>query len=353
LFVGGGTLGHILPIVPVLKMLRENNPQIKAYFIGTTKGLEKNLIESTNLFTQTFYFDSQGFKRKFSFDNIITLYKYFKNYFLSRKLLKRLRPAMVVGMGGYVSGAVVKAAVALKIKTVIHEQNSVYGFTNKVLRKKVDKVLLSYDIESNDKTFLVGNPRISEIYYLFRDQIKPVNERALLAVGGSRGAEKINDLIIGLKDKFKSKDIKVILITGSKYYKENIKNINAVRDESFIVKSFVSNLPELLLKVRVVVTRCGATTISEIMALKKVCLFIPSPNVTDNHQEKNAMVIVSKGAAWMLKEAEMNQENLFDMIFELMENKELRNKIINNLNLITDITACRKFVDQLNGLIDK
>lgn len=346
-------MGHILPIVPVLKMLKENNPHLKAYFIGTTKGLEKNYIENSGLFLKAYYFDSQGFKRKLSFHNIITLYKYFKNYFHSRRLLRKIQPDIVVGMGGYVSGAVVKAALALRIKTAIHEQNSVYGFTNKVLRKKVDKVLLSYDIERNDKTILVGNPRISDIYYRYKDKIKPVNEKTVLVVGGSRGAGTINDLIISMKKQFIDNGIKVILITGSKYYKENISNISVVRDNDFIVKSFVGNLPELMLKARVVVTRCGATTISEVQALKKVCLFIPSPNVTANHQVKNAAEMVNRGAAMMIKEQDLNRKKLFEAIDQLMHNKELRSKIINNLNLITDVASCYKFVDQLNGLINK
>ncbi len=353
MFAGGGTLGHILPVAPVARALREANPGIKIYFVGTMKGLERDYAEREGLFTRAYYFDSRGFRRGFSPANIVALYKHFKNYFKSRRLLRKIAPDIVVGMGGYVSGAVVAAAVARKIKTAIHEQNSVYGFTNRVLRKKVDKVLLSYDIEKNEKTFLVGNPRLSEIYRRYRDQIRQVDEKTLLVVGGSRGAGGINDLIIGLKDELREKGIKVTLITGNKYYRKNIKKIENLGDDFFSVRPFVDNLPAIMISAGAVVSRAGATTLAEITALKKVSLLIPSPYVAGNHQEKNAATLAERGAALMLKETEMNRENMLAMITELLENKTLRKSIINNLNFIADIDACDKFVNQLNEMIDK
>ncbi len=338
-------------MVPVVKKLKERDPKIEVLFIGTKGGLEKDFIKKSGLFNKTFFLDSQGFKRKVSFGNLITLFKYFKNYFQSRKILKEVGPNIVVGMGGYVSGAVLKAAIKLKIPTAIHEQNAVYGLANKLLKGKVDRVLLAYDIESNKKTRLVGNPRTSEIYQKYKNRLSVKTEKSVLVVGGSRGADEINEMILSLKDDFKKAGIKVTLITGNLYYRKNLERLSGLKEPEFIVLPFVNNLPELLLPARVVVSRSGATTLAEIMALRKVCLFIPSPNVTNNHQEKNALEIVKKEGALMIRENELNKNNLFTNICRLLDDKDLRSKIITNLNLLSDVDACEKFVKEIDELM--
>lgn len=352
LFTGGGTLGHIFPIIPVVRKMKQQDDSLKVYFIGTTNGLEREYIESTKLFTKTFYLDSQGFKRKLSFYNLQTLYKYFIVKYQSKKILKALNCDMVVGMGGYITGAVLRSALDLKMKTVIHEQNSVYGLTNKLLKKKVDLVLLAYNIEQNKKTFVVGNPRISEIYQKYKYQLHHNPRRNVLVVGGSRGANRINDLILSLKDEFEKRDIEVLLITGNKYYQENINKIKELNNQRFIIKGFVQDLPNYLIDARVVVTRCGATTLAEIMALKKIALLIPSPNVTNNHQEKNALEIVRRQGALMIKENDLTKEILLSKIINLLDNEHLRKRMINHINMIVDFDSCEKFIKKLDELMD-
>ncbi|MDD4001093.1 MAG: undecaprenyldiphospho-muramoylpentapeptide beta-N-acetylglucosaminyltransferase [Bacilli bacterium] len=350
-FVGGGTLGHVFPMVPVVNYLKMRNPQLEVYFIGTKNGLEKEYIEASNLFIKTYFLDSKGFKRKLSIGNIVTIYRFLQNYFQSRKILKIISPDLVVGMGGYVSGAVLKAALSKKIKTAIHEQNAVFGLANRFLKSRVDRVLLAYDIEKSEKTRVVGNPRTSEIYHKYKQRLNENDQRSVLIVGGSLGAEKINDLIINLKADFQKAKIKVILITGNKYYQKNIERLKGLKSDDFIINSFSKNLPELLLRATVVVSRSGATTIAEVTALRKVCLFIPSPNVTNNHQEKNALEVVKKEGALMIREKELNKDNLFENICRLLDDKDLRRKIINNLNIIADVNACEKFVKELDELM--
>lgn len=352
MFTGGGTLGHIFPIIPVVRKMKERDESLKVYFIGTTNGLERDYIESTKLFTKTFYLDSQGFKRKLSLSNFQTIFKYFKAKHQSKKILKSLNCNMVVGMGGYVTGSVLRSALDLKIKTVIHEQNSVYGLTNKLLKKRVNLVLLAYSIEQNNKTFIVGNPRISEIYQKYKYLLHYNPHRNVLIVGGSRGANRINDLIISLKDEFERRDIEVLLITGNKYYQENLDKIKELSNQRFIIQGFVDDLPKYLIDARVVVTRCGATTLSEIMALKRVALLIPSPNVTNNHQERNALEIVRRQGALMIKEDEVTKEKLLINIINLLDNEHLRKRIMNNLNMIADYNSCEKFIEKLDELMN-
>ena len=350
LFTGGGTLGHIYPMVSVVKELKEKG--YKLFFIGTTKGLEKEYLEKHDVFEETFFLDSEGIKRSLSIKNIRAIYKHLRNIKKSRKILEKNKIDLVVGMGGYISASVVRSAQKLKIKTVIHEQNSVFGLANKLVHKKVDRVLLTYDIDKGENAVVVGNPRVSEIYAEYKNCNNYNIGNYVLIVGGSRGATKINELIIGLKDQFINSNINVLLITGKKYYKENNDLINEISEESFKIIDFSYDLPKLLIEAKVVVSRSGASTIAEILALKKVNLLIPSPNVTDNHQEKNASHVVNLGCGLMLKEDGLTKSILFDTIYKLYYNKDLRNSIINNIIFTTKTDARDLFVSEIEKLLE-
>lgn len=345
-FAGGGTLGHVIPALPVARELKKRMPPPKLFFIGTKSGLEKERIKICRLFDEIHLLDAAGFQKN-AFRNLLALFKFARNYHHCRKLLKKIRPAIVVGMGGYASAPAVLAASRLKIKTAIHEQNASYGLANKFLKKRVDRILLAYDIDRGKKTRLVGNPRTSEIYRKYKN--KPSSEDFLLIVGGSRGAKRINDLALGLKEEFIKRGIKVVLITGSAYYRKNHKNFKETND--FVVKDFVEDLPELMHAARAVVSRSGATTLAEIMALRKPSLLIPSPNVAGNHQEKNALEIAKKEGALMIRESELTPDNFLSAALSLMVDRELRKKIITNLNWIADLDACNKFTKELDEMM--
>lgn len=349
LFTGGGTLGHIYPMVSVVKDLKSKGYNL--FFIGTTKGLEKEYLEKQDFFEETFFLDSEGIKRSLSIKNIRAIYKHLKNIKKSRKILLDNKIDLVVGMGGYISASIVKSAIKLKIKTAIHEQNSVYGLANKLVHKKVDRVLLTYEIDKSDNATLVGNPRVSEIYEEYKNNNNFNTGSYVLVVGGSRGAAKINELIIGLKDQFINSKIDVLLITGKKYYNENLDLINEVNEEKFRIIDFSYDLPKLLIEAKVVVSRSGASTIAEILALRKVNLLIPSPNVTNNHQEKNALHLSNKGCGIMLKESVLTKPILFDNIYKLYFNKDLRNSIINNIIFTTRVDSKDLFVAEIEKLL--
>lgn len=349
LFVGGGTLGHIFPAIPVIKKLKEKHKDLYIFFIGTKNGLEKNVIEKCQEIDETYYQDSLGFKRSLSFSNFKVLYKLFRNYYKSRKLLKKIKPDLVIGMGGYVSGAVLKAALKLKIKTFIHEQNSVFGLTNNMLKKKVDRILLSFPIDNfeSKKAVIVGNPRISEYYEKHKNRIQNYSNKSILVVGGSRGAKYINDLIIDLKDKFIECNIKVTIITGSKYYKENYLKIVNTTNDDFRIIEFVPDISKYLLESKIVVSRSGATTLSELSALNKVSILIPSPNVTNNHQEKNALIYANHNAAVMIVEKELNKNILFKKIKQLLDDENLFKQIKTNLETLCMKDSAVRFMSEL------
>lgn len=347
LFSGGGTLGHIYPMVSVVEELSK---KYNLFFIGTTKGLERDFIEKLGKFKKTYYLDSEGIKRKLTLKNIIVVLKHFRNIGKVKKIIRNENIDLVIGMGGYISASTVGAAIKLKVKTMIHEQNSVYGLANKILHKKVDKVLLTYNIDNSSNTVLVGNPRITEIYEKYKNTNLGIKDY-LLVVGGSRGAARINEFIISLKDQFINSNINLLLITGKKYYTENIDLINEVKDDRFKIIDFTDDLPKYLIEARVVISRAGATTIAEIMALKKITLFIPSPNVTNNHQEKNALEILKFGGGEMLRESGITKEILFDTIYKLYYNKDIRNRIINNIICNIDTNSSNLFIYEVEKLL--
>lgn len=347
---GGGTLGHIIPIIPVVKKMLEEDKNYEFYFIGSMNGIEKEFIEKTNFFERTFYLDSRGFLRKISLRNIITVFKYFKTKVVAKKILKNINPDLVIGMGGYVSASVVKAAIKLNIKTMINEQNSIYGFTNKLLKNKVDKVLLSFEMEGENYPY-VGNPRTTEIYERFKKE-NPKMDYDVLIVGGSRGAEVINNLMFSLKKEFIDNNLKILLITGKKYYENNQDKIKKTEDKNFHIIAFAPDLPQLMFHSKVVITRCGATTISEIVGLRKPSILIPSPNVTANHQEKNALHLVNNNAALMIRENELNKERLMACINRIIREKDFQNCIISNLNFLSKDDSRELFIKEIKKILE-
>lgn len=338
-FTGGGTLGHIYPSFPVIKRLKEEGNEV--YFIGGKRQNEEELLMKNDDIDNVYLIDLQGFKRKISLYNFVTIKKYFKALKITKKIISEINPDVVIGMGGYVSAPVLKVANKMKINTLIHEQNSVYGLVNKILKKKVDKVLLAYDIEKGKKIELVGNPRTSEFLEKYKEIVnkKTMFRNKVLVVGGSLGAEKINNFFIEKKNEFKKRNIEIILITGKKYYEENKELIEQNNSYPLTIIPFSNQINELMIDAKMVVSRSGATTISELLGLNKVALFIPSPNVTNNHQYKNARYYVDKKCAFLIEENDI-EDKLFRKIIEILSDENIQKRIKKNINntIIKDST---------------
>lgn len=344
-FTGGGTLGHIYPMIPVIKKLKN---KCYLYFIGTTSGLEKALIDGLNIFTNAYYLDMQGFVRKLSFENLKTINKYFKCKQQALDILKDLKPDLVIGMGGYISGVVIKAALKLKIKTMIHEQNAVMGLANKMVCKKVNRVLLGLPLRkgiNGVNSVLVGNPRITEIYETYKN----AEEKDLIVVvGGSRGSQVINETIIALLPELKARAYRIVLITGSRYYQDYRSH-----DDGDVIRiiPFTNELMNLFARAALVISRSGATTISEILGLRKISILIPSPNVTNNHQEKNADILASNNCAVKITEKDLQKDNLLNKITTLLTDYNLRMQMKMNMIRIGDFTAREKFIKEMDMIL--
>lgn len=272
---GGGTGGHIYPALAIAREIKKINPKATFLYIGTEKGLEKDLVAREGLDFRAI--EITGFKRSLSMENVKTIMRFLKGVSKSKKILKEFKPDVVIGTGGYVCGPVVYAASKLKIPTIIHEQNSVPGLTNKFLSKYVNKVAISFEESAHffpkEKVVLTGNPRGSEVVsHIGSRAIESLGVKPSLPVvlifGGSRGARSINEAVLKNIEILKDKPYQIIYITGEVHYQSVKEELDLVgTPANLIVKPFIHNMPEILPSIDLVVSRAGATTLAELTAL--------------------------------------------------------------------------------------
>lgn len=329
---GGGTGGHIYPALALIREIQKENKDAKFLYIGTEQGLESKLVPRENISFKSIHIT--GFKRKLSFENVKTVYRFLTGVTKSKKLLKEFKADIVIGTGGYVCGPVVYAAAKLGIPSVIHEQNSIPGLTNKFLSRYVNKIAICFEEAKGffpkEKVVFTGNPRASEV--LGQDGIQgrisvglKLNMPAVLIFGGSRGARPINEAVLKSLSEFGSKPYQILYITGDAHFDEVNKEVELVGNpNNVVIKPFVHNMPEVLAGIDLVVSRAGATTLAELTSLGIPSVLIPSPYVTNNHQEKNARSLSDRGAAKLLLEKDLTSKKLVEEIDQiLMDNKQL------------------------------
>lgn len=327
---GGGTGGHIYPALALIREIQKETKDAQFLYIGTTNGLESNLVPRENIPFKSIYIT--GFKRKLSIENIKTVFRFLKGAADSKRILKEFKPDIVIGTGGYVCGPVVYAAAKLNIPTIIHEQNSVPGLTNKFLSRYVNKIAVCFEEAKQyfpkDKVAFTGNPRASEV--IGKDGIAgrlsaglSTKEPAVLIFGGSRGARPINDAVIKSLSDMGEKPYQVLYITGEVHYEDVKKEVELVGNpKNVIIKPFIHNMPEVLAGIDLVVSRAGATTLAELTSLGIPSILVPSPYVTNNHQEKNAKSLSDNGAAVLLLEKDLTSKTLIGTINRILLNKD-------------------------------
>ncbi|WP_449619301.1 undecaprenyldiphospho-muramoylpentapeptide beta-N-acetylglucosaminyltransferase [Robertmurraya sp. Marseille-Q9965] len=328
---GGGTGGHIYPALALIREIQKENKDAKFLYIGTQQGLESKLVPRENIPFKSIHIT--GFKRKLSFDNVKTIYRFVKGVSDSKKLLKEFKADVVIGTGGYVCGPVVYAASKLGIPTIIHEQNSVPGLTNKFLSRYVNKIAICFDEAKaffpEEKVVFTGNPRASEV--LSQDGargrlsvgLKP-RIPAVLIFGGSRGARPINEAVIKSLSEFGTKSYQILYVTGDVHFENVKKEVELVGNpDNVIIKPFIHNMPEVLAGIDLTVSRAGATTLAELTSLGIPSILIPSPYVTNNHQEKNARSLSDRGAAKLLLENDLTSKKLVEEIDKILMDEKL------------------------------
>ena len=331
---GGGTGGHIYPALAFMRYL-ETQEDVEYLYIGTKRGLESKIVPQAG-----YVFESikiEGLKRSLSIENLKTAYYMVTSVMKARKILKEFKPDVVIGTGGYVCAPVLFAASLLKIPTIIHEQNSVAGITNKFLAKWVNKIAICFeDVKKDftsysDKVVLTGNPRGQEVVEIKKnpDYLASIGVQTDLPIvvifGGSRGSERMNEVFVEALEGFADKNYHVIMVTGEVHYDKINNQITNLEKPlpNVSVFPYIKDMPQLFQNVDLVVCRSGATTLTELTALGLASILVPSPYVTNNHQEANARSLVDQGAASMILEKELNAQTMLDEIDEiLMDSKK-------------------------------
>lgn len=327
---GGGTGGHIYPALALAEVIQKHEPDTKFLYVGSERGVESNIVPATGMAFERL--TVQGFKRSLSLDNVKTISLFLKAVREAKKILKEFQPDVVVGTGGYVSGAVVYAAQRLHIPTVIHEQNSVAGVTNKFLSRGATRIGVAFDVALSQfpkgKATVVGNPRAQQVASLksnfswqqigLRD-----DKQTLLIFGGSQGAPAINLAVIDALETFNQRSYQVVFVTGPKRYDNVLARMTTQPAENVRILPYIDNMPEVMAQTDAIVARAGATSIAEITALGIPSVLIPSPFVTGDHQTKNAQSLVDAGAALMISEPSLSAVTLTQAADTLLLNDKV------------------------------
>lgn len=338
LLTGGGTGGHIYPALAVARRLEEVESDVELLYVGTKRGLESTIVPNEGIPFKAIKIE--GFKRKLNLEgikyNIKSIGLFLKSIQKARTIIQEFKPDVVLGTGGYVSAPICYVAARKGIPTVLHEQNSFLGLTNKFLIHFVDKLAISFeDIyeqteKHQQKVVFTGNPRAQELAASETKVIKEIfgldtSKPIILVLGGSRGAEKINQSFVEAYPQLVDRDYQLLIATGVAHYDEIVEQLNTLSPLSdnphIVVKPYINNMVEVLQNTSLLVSRSGATTIAEITALGLPSILIPSPYVTADHQTKNAMSLVKHQAAILLEEEKLNGLSLLQNLDELMFNQ--------------------------------
>ncbi|RKL68910.1 undecaprenyldiphospho-muramoylpentapeptide beta-N-acetylglucosaminyltransferase [Salipaludibacillus neizhouensis] len=328
LISGGGTGGHIYPALALIRHLEKQDHSLECLYIGTDNGLEASIVPKEGIPFKTVKIS--GFKRKLSLENIRTVYRFLNAVRVAKKYIKEFKPDVVIGTGGYVCGPVVYAAAKRNIPTLIHEQNSVPGLTNKFLAKHVTKIAISFPDSAKyfpeSKVVFTGNPRATEAVALKREDGKnrlkelglDPTKKTVLVVGGSRGAKPINDAMIETFPLWRGKNYQCLYVTGEAHYNNVKDHLSEEDSHRMVCVPYIDDMPAILHEVDLLVARAGATTLSEITAVGLPSILIPSPYVTNNHQEKNARSLEKENAAKVILEKDVSSEQLLSDIDHIL-----------------------------------
>ena len=336
IITAGGTGGHIYPALAIIDKIKKEDKNSEFLYIGTTNRMEKDIIPEMGI---PFYgIEVYGIKRQITFKNIIfninAVIKYLKGNKLVKKKIKEFNPDIVIGVGGYVSAPVIKQAKKLGYKTLVHEQNSILGLSNKMNLKYTDTLCTSFKDMKVDKVHYVytGNPTSDNAKNIKKTELKELgitnNKKTVLIVMGSLGSQTVSNVLKNSLNKF-SDEYNTIIVTGKDYYDSYL---DMEKGDNVYLFPYINGLPSVMKSCDLMVTRAGASTISEIVSLNTPAIFIPSPFVTENHQYKNAMSLVSEGAASLLEEKDLSPDTLVSSINEIINDDNRIKEIKKNLS---------------------
>jgi len=355
---GGGTGGHIYPAIAIANELRVQFPDCEILFVGAKDKMEMQKVPQAGYPIKGLWI--AGLQRKLTLQNLMFPVKVIDSLLKSRSILKSFKPDVVIGTGGFASGPLLKAASGMGIPTVIQEQNSFPGITNKLLSNKASVICVAYEnLEKyfpKNKIKLTGNPVRQDLISIDNKKVDALtyfsldaNKNTLLVLGGSLGARKINQLIAKELDFIVSLNMQVIWQCGKLYFEE-YSHFNEQKNVKVV--SFIDRMDLVYAAADVIVSRAGASSVSELCLVGKPVIFIPSPNVAEDHQTKNANAIVEKKGAILLKEYELDEK--FQSTFSnLISNEKLQNELGTQIKKLAKPNATKEIVNEIIKLIKK
>ena len=355
---GGGTGGHIYPAIAIANELKLRFPDAEILFVGASNKMEMQKVPQSGYPIKGLWI--AGIQRKLTFDNALFPIKLFDSLLKSRTIIRHFKPDVVIGTGGFASGPLLRVAGIAGIPTVIQEQNSFPGITNKWLSKKASKICVAYEnLEQffpKHKIVLTGNPVRQDLVDFKQKREEGIeffkldtSKKTILVLGGSLGARRINQLIAKELVHFSAQNVQLIWQCG-KLYNDEYSHFN--EKENVQVLPFIDRMDLAYAAADVIISRAGASSVSELCLVGKPTLFIPSPNVAEDHQTKNANAIVNKEGALLIKENELDTQ--FESKINLLINdEELQKKLSQNMLQLAKPNATKDIVDEIVKLIKR
>lgn len=357
---GGGTGGHIFPAIAIANALKTKFPNVDILFVGAEGKMEMEKVPAAGY--KIIGLPIMGLQRRLTLENLKFPFMLLKSMRMAKRILNEFQPNVVVGVGGYASGPLLKAATKMKIPALIQEQNSYPGITNKMLAGKVQKICVAYQgmekFFPKDKIVLTGNPVRQDIKNLEAKRERAIehfeldkNKKTILVIGGSLGAKTINESIDAGLEKIVDKNMQLLWQTGKWYADKAAKAVEPFQDKHIKTMPFIAKMDYAYAVADLVISRAGASSISELCIAAKATVFVPSPNVAEDHQTKNAMALVNQNAALLVKDMEAKNK-LVPQVLEVLDDVLLLTKLRRNISKMAFNDSAEIIADEVIKLVD-
>jgi len=355
---GGGTGGHIFPALAIANEIKRRNPDAEILFVGALGKMEMEKVPAAGY--KIIGLPIAGLQRKITLSNFVLPFKLINSLLKAYKIVKNFKPDVVVGVGGYASGPTLRAAIFAGVPTLIQEQNSFPGKTNKILSGKVNSICTAYDgLEKffpKDKIVETGNPVRSEMitiqgkreeaYQFFR--LNP-NKKTILVIGGSLGARTLNESVLEGMKMIEENQVQVLWQCGKFYFEKMKETLSQINHDDVHLNEFIARMDLAYAAADIIISRAGAISVSELCLIQKPTVLVPSPNVAEDHQTKNAMALVNKHAAVLVKDVDA-KKNLIAKTIELLGNEANLKQLSEAIAQLGKPNASAMIVDELEKI---
>lgn len=356
---GGGTGGHIFPAIAIANEIKRKNPEAEILFVGALGKMEMEKVPQAGY--KIIGLPIAGLQRKLTLSNFALPFKIIKSLRLASKIIRDFKPDVVIGVGGYASGPTLRAAISKKIPTLIQEQNSFAGKTNKLLSGRVHKICTAYEgmeqFFPKEKIVLTGNPVRKEMVQLEGKREKAQqhfgldsSKKTMLVIGGSLGARTLNESITQQLQLIDESNCQILWQCGKFYFADLSQNEALKKVKNIHLNQFIMEMDLAYAAADIIISRAGAISVSELCLVEKPVILVPSPNVAEDHQTKNAMALVNKNAAILIKDSEA-REKLIPTAFELLNDEAEQEKLRSNIKTMAKANATEDIVNEIEKII--